>query len=137
MGGMSNHDLFQKVKELNLPMGKYALFGSAPLGIRGLRECHDIDIVVTEDLWREYESKDWETRTTPRGRRCLWSDGIEMWKDWRPGQWDIGKLIAEEEIIDGLPFVRLERVLEWKRLYGREKDLRDIEAIEKSLRVQE
>ena len=43
---MSGKDLFQKVKELNLPKGKYALFGSAPMGLRGIRECHDIDIIA-------------------------------------------------------------------------------------------
>ncbi len=44
---MTNKELFKKVKNLNLPIGDYALFGSAPMGIRGLRECHDIDIIVT------------------------------------------------------------------------------------------
>ncbi len=131
---MSNKDLFQKVKELALPMGKYALFGSAPLGIRGLKDCHDIDIIVMEDLWNEYKEKNWEIRTTPNGSQYLWNDEVELWKDWQPGQWDIKRLIGEAEIIDELPFVRLERVLEWKRLNGREKDLKDIELIEKFLK---
>lgn len=130
---MDNKDLFQRVKELNLPAGKYALFGSAPLGIRGLKDCHDIDIVVMEDLWNEYKEKNWDIRTMPRGSQYLWNDEIELWKDWKPGRWDIGKLIEESEIIDGLPFVRLERVLEWKKLSGREKDLKDIKTIEKFL----
>jgi len=44
-------------------------------------------------------------------------------------------LIDGAEIIDGLPFVKLERVLAWKKLNTREKDLKDIEVIEKFLRT--
>jgi len=133
---MNNNDLFQRVKELKLPIGKYALFGSAPSGTRGLKDCRDIDIIVTEDLWDEYKSKGWETRVMPRGSQYLWNDEIELWKDWYPGKWDIKKLIDEAEMIDELPFVKLEHVVKWKRQSGREKDLKDIETIEKFLRTQ-
>jgi hypothetical protein len=132
---MSNQDFFQRVKELRLPMGKYALFGSASLGIRGLKECHDIDIIVTEDLWNDYKDKGWEQRTNPKGVTCLWNNEIELWKEWGPGSWDIEKLIEEAELIDGLPFVRLETVLDWKKQNCRPKDLKDIETIEMFLRT--
>ncbi len=78
---MTNEDLFQRVKDLKLPMGKHALFGSAPMGIRNLKECHDIDIVVTEDLWNEYKNKNWEVRTMPHGSQYLWNDKLELWRD--------------------------------------------------------
>ena len=131
---MSNKDLLQRVKELKLPIGRYALFGSAPLGIRGLKNCHDIDIIVTEDLWNEYKKRDWEIKMMPQGSQYLWNDEIELWKDWKPGQWNIRQLIGEAEIIDELPFVKLERVLEWKRQNGREKDLEDVETVDRFLR---
>jgi len=134
---MSNGDLFQKVKELKLPMGKYALFGSAPLGIRGLKDCRDADVIVTEDLWNEYKEKGWEEETSAGGSCCLRMGEIELWKDWGPGRWDIKKLIEEAEIIDGLPFVRLEDVIAWKKEYTREKDLKDIKMIEKFLQTRE
>ena len=122
---------------MKLPIGKYALFGSAPLGIRGLRGCHDIDIIVTEDLWNEFSKKNWDLKFSSFGNPFLCNGDIELGKDWwKPGLWDITKLIGEADIIDGLPFVKLERVLEWKRLMGREKDFKDIEIIEKFLRAQ-
>ncbi len=132
---MDNQDLFQKVKDLKLPIGKYALFGSAPLGIRGLKDCRDIDIIVTEELWNKYK-KNWEMKSMPHGSQYLCQGEIELWKDWKPGQWDIDKMISEAEIIDGLPFVKLEKVLEAKRLSKREKDLLDIESVEKFLQAQ-
>jgi len=42
-------------------------------------------------------------------------------------------LIDDAEIIDGLPFVKLEYVVKYKKQDGREKDLKDIETIEKFL----
>ncbi len=133
---MSNRDLFQRVKELGLPIGKYALFGSAPLGIRELRDCRDVDIVVTKDLWNKYKKKNWEMKTMPHGSQYLYNDKIELWKDWGPGRWNVQKLINEAEIIDELPFVKLKYVVEWKKQNGREKDLKDIKTAEKLLRSQ-
>ncbi len=132
---MSNHELFQKVKELHLPVGKYALFGSAPLAIRGIRECRDIDMIVSEDVWEEYKRKGWECAVAAHGSEYLSHDDIELWKDWYPGEWDVSDIIAKAEIIDGLPFVTLDTVVKWKKLKGREKDIRDIELIEEFLKT--
>lgn len=134
---MSNNDLFQKVKKLNLPIGNYAIFGSGSLMIRNIRESRDLDVIVTEDLFEEYKNKlGWKLKDGPSGDKYLWNNRIELWKEWKPGQWDIKQLIREAEIIDGLPFVKLKYILEWKKLSGREKDLKDIETIEKFLQTQ-
>lgn len=135
---MVNNELFKKVKDLNLPIGEYALFGSAPMGIRGLRECNDVDIIVTEKLWNEYKSKQgWKFKRVKgydsnKYFEGLQNDDIELWKDWWP-KWDIKNLIQEAEIINSLPFVKLEKVLKWKKYIAREKDLKDIKIIEKFL----
>jgi len=46
-----------ELKKLNLPKGKYALFGSSPMAIRGIKENSDIDIIVKEDLWNFLKQK--------------------------------------------------------------------------------
>ncbi len=130
----NKHSLFKKARGLDLPLGKYALFGSAPMCVRGLRECRDLDIIAFPDVWEEWGKKpEWRRGTTASGSPNLKMGMMELLKDWKPGDWDIRALIAEADVIDGLPFVRLERVIEWKRIYGREKDIRDIEAVEKFL----
>ena len=135
-GVFPNKEFFLKVKKLNLPIGEYALFGSAPMGVRGLRECRDIDIIVTNGLWKEFlDNFGWKlvkTQDKDKYSDGLERDGIELWKDWWPG-WDVNKLIKEAEMIDGLPFVRLEKVLEWKKFIAKEKDLKDVELLEKFL----
>jgi len=126
----SNQELFQRVKDLNLPIGEYAIFGSGPMGIRGIREMGDVDIIVTQKLWDYFINKsDWEQRQIDN------LDGmkneklnIEIWKDWWIG-WNVEQMIKEAEIIGGLAFVNLEMMIEWKTLIAREKDLKDLELI--------
>lgn len=128
-------ELIKSVKSLNLPIGKYVLFGSAPIIVKGLRPAlHDIDIVVKEDLWNEYQNKEgWVKKPFNDKETYLeWSGkNIEFWKSWGPGEWDVNKIIEEAEIIDGLPFVQLETVLEWKKICARPKDIEDIKLLEK------
>lgn len=134
-------EMLHELKGLNLPPGKFALFGSAPLCVRGLRECgHDLDLIVTEDLWDEYSRKEeWERKTNEYGIEYLKlrSNEIELYKTWYPGEWNLPKIIREAETIDGLPFVRLETVREWKKTFGRDKDKRDIALIDEFLAKQE
>jgi hypothetical protein len=131
---MNNLALFEQVKALNLPLGKYALFGSALLGVRGLKQCHDADIIVLEDIFKEYEEKGWKMKEMPHGSKFLCNGDIELWQDWFPGEWNIEQLISNAEVIDGLPFVKIEEVIKWKKLNGREKDLKDIELAEQFLK---
>jgi len=133
-----NKDLFEKVKELKLPVGEYALFGSAPMAVRGLRDSRDIDIIVIDELFEicRNDAK-WQVKRFDDGREYLTYENMEMFKNWHPGDWNINESINSAEIIDDLPFVKLENVIEWKKLYGREKDLNDIKIIEKFLRTNE
>jgi hypothetical protein len=124
-------ELVEKLKELNLQKGKYAVFGSGPVGIRGLREIGDLDVIIKEDIFNDFRKRpDFKLNKKKSGNEYLEKDGIEFYKNWHPGDWDIDKLIQEAEIIDGLPFVKLEEVLKWKQLKRREKDIKDIELIE-------
>ena len=42
-----------ELAKLGLPKYQFAIFGSGPMGIRGLRECDDLDIIVKPDLWNK------------------------------------------------------------------------------------
>ncbi len=124
-------ELFEKVKTIGLPSGGYAIFGSGPMAIRGLRDCRDIDLIVTDEVFEEYKnSSGWELKEI-KGKELLANNGVEMMNGWSPGEWDIKQLIEDAEIIEGLPFVRLSEVLRWKKLAKRDKDLKDIEILEK------
>lgn len=127
-----NKDLFEKFRELNLPIGKYAIFGSGPMGIRGLKECNDIDAIVLSDIFEEYKNKpEWKFEENKGwGNGLLEYMNIELLRNWGPGTWNVQEIINEADIIDGLAFVKLDKVLEWKKIMNREKDKKDIEIIE-------
>lgn len=119
----------EQLKALNLPQGSYAIFGSGPLAVRGIRDAKDLDIVVRKDVWDELAEK---YPKNEKGNGLQIGD-IEAFDSWSPWFEDPNMLIDTAEIIDGLPFVRLEHVVSWKKAMGREKDLNDLQLIEKFL----
>ncbi len=128
--------IIQTVKELNLPKD-YAIFGSGLLDVLGLRAAHDIDIVVTKELFDLLEKQEcWN--------KFLYDDGcsglrhehqdIEVFYESKMSYCsarEIEQKIQNTETIEGVKFVNLDDILEWKRAMGREKDKVDVELIEK------
>jgi hypothetical protein len=49
----ANDTKFQLIRDLDLPVGQYAITSSGPIGVREIREIGDIDLVVDDDLWNE------------------------------------------------------------------------------------
>jgi len=125
----------QKLKKLNLPKGKYVIFGSGPMCVRGLRKCDDLDVIVTEDIYNDLKSRsDFKIgHRKESGNEFLEKDGIEIYQNWYPDDWHVKNLIQEAEIIDGFPFVKLEEVLKWKMIKRRDKDIEDIKLIKEYL----
>lgn len=124
--------LFDRVKSLNLPASDFAIFGSGPLIVRGIIPAsNDLDIICRGQAWErvkaigelEYLSKYDVTVVTMYGG-CL-----TFGTKWAIGEFDIDELIDGAEEIDGLPFVRLEHVKNYKEISKRPKDLRHIEAL--------
>ncbi|MCX6701596.1 MAG: hypothetical protein NTX96_00115 [Candidatus Zambryskibacteria bacterium] len=129
------YELLQRIKNLKLKKKTYALFGSAPIVVRSIREfSNDIDVIVNEDIWNEYLDKNgWEYKKFQKNNsiiEAIVSGKIEFYKSWAPGDWDIQELIDKADDIDGIPYVNLKDVLEWKKLNRRPKDMKDIHLIE-------
>lgn len=130
--------LFRKLSFLDLPLFDFAVFGSAPMVAHGLkRSINDLDVIARKSAWEK--AKTFGTPEVSRSKFgsviSLMGGAIEVFDQWPPeGKWNIDKLIDEAEIINGLRFVRLEVVVEWKRDSSRRKDLEDITQIENFLR---
>lgn len=117
--------LLQKLKKLNLPKDKFAIYGSGPLGIRGIREIKDLDLIVTSDLWKELVKK-YPTKDSGEKLR-IDLGGIEILA--KPIVYKAKILIQEADIIDGIRYVKLTTLMELKKVMGRKKDFKDIELI--------
>ena len=115
---------------MELPPASYAVFGSGPLAAHELiDEVGDLDVIVRGDAWSVVEHL---------GTIVMHGDdpvvelgnGLSFGRSWAYGDVDIERLIEDAEMIDGLPFVRLDAVVEYKRIAGRPKDLRHIGLME-------
>ncbi|HEX6605695.1 MAG TPA: hypothetical protein VF276_02160, partial [Chloroflexia bacterium] len=116
---------------LGLPRDSYAVFGSGPLGARGLRESGDLDIIVAPALWAELAQR-YPIRHKAEGAAVVIGD-IEVWDRWHPAAGPLADLIAGAEEIRGYRFVRLDKVLQWKAAGNRPKDRADAELIRRYL----
>jgi hypothetical protein len=116
---------------LGLPRDSYAVFGSGPLGARGLRESGDLDIIVAPALWAELAQR-YPIRHKAGGAAVVIGD-IEVWDRWHPAAGPVADLLAGAEEIRGYRFVRLDKVLAWKEAAGRPKDRADAALIRRYL----
>ena len=124
-------ELLSQLKRLNLPNEQYAVFGSGPLAIRGLRESNDIDIIVKPRLWKELIKK---YPVYNKEKLSIKVGDIEIFNNWLPWIKDSETLIDDADIFNGIRFVKLKYVLIWKKAFGREKDKEDIRLIEDYLK---
>lgn len=126
-------ELFLNLDSLGLPPADYAIFGSGPMVVRGLKDSlNDIDIIARGPAWTKAAkiSKPVETRMKFGQTVSLFDGGIEIYNGWPPaGRWDIDKLIDEADVFEGVKFVKLDEVAAWKNIRQREGDLEDIAKI--------
>lgn len=128
-------NVIKEVKKLDLPVGKYLVCGSGIMAALGIRECEDIDLLVTPRAFDELRKRGWEYRVVEIGgrqREKLSLGIVEAYTDLWYGdeRQDADAQIAGAEVIDGIPFQPLAELLRMKRAMGREKDRLDIARIE-------
>jgi hypothetical protein len=128
-------DIVEEVKALDLPPRQYVVFGAGPLAAHGIRDTGDVDLFVATGLYEHLKASGWLEKTTSCGKVHLSSGLYEADDSWTYGDYNptIGELVATADLIDSVPFAPLAEVLEWKRAFGRPKDLRDIVLIEQHL----
>ena len=132
-----NHQKFEILQQLNLPLGQYAVTGSGPLGIRNLRPVGDIDLIVSPKLKNELIAKygmtdDGKVKKVvfPQGNMEAFWEGSFYTQPKDPQTPTVADIISRAEIIEGLAFASLEDILYFKRKMNRDKDLKDIVLIE-------
>ena len=131
--------LFEYLKRLELPAGDYAVFGSGPLIVRGIvSPTNDLDVVCRRAVWETVRKIGTLQFSDEYGVEivALFDGRVTFGNKWGSGDFDIDDLIDHAELIDGLPFVRLEHVVAYKKKRGTAKDRRNIELLARSnLRV--
>jgi predicted nucleotidyltransferase len=125
-------DLFDLLRSLYLAEGDYAVFGSGPLIVRGVIEAtNDLDILSRGIAWATAAAAGELVELREHGVTVvsLFDGAITVGTEWAIGDFDVDELIDTAEMIDGIPFVRLEHVVAYKRLAGRPKDLEHLKLL--------
>jgi len=131
-------DIYKEIDRLDLPSGEYVVLGSGVLGALGIRAIADVDLLVTPRLFAQLRERGWEYSTmdyTGHLREKLTFGVAEVFQDFWYGDQtpDPEKLIANAEMIKGVPFLPLAELLKIKHVLGRPKDQSDIKLIESYL----
>lgn len=116
--------LLQRLQELPFPEKEYWVVAGGAMVLHGFRsQTHDIDLGCTTRLADKLERLGYTVFRSEDGtRKILYSDDVEIFENWIAGT---------VEIISGVPVVCVEGLIQMKRNLGREKDLADIDQIEK------
>ena len=129
-------NFINEVKKFKLPISKYTVVGGGALTARGLRETSDIDLILTEDLYEQLKGEGWEEKEKRPGHFHICKDNAEAAKNFL--HIDGCKLNSEDiiknsDMIEGIPVMTLDDLIELKQTMGREKDLKDIQLIKEHL----
>lgn len=132
-------NIFAEVKKLNFPSDQYIIVGSGIMAAKGIRETNDLDIIVTPWLFEKSISEGWEvhqwTKESIPGKDWLKRDNVELYIQLsrKTGGISAEELLKDAELIEDIPFISLETLIDFKREYGRSKDFEDIKRIEEYL----
>jgi len=139
-------NIFQEVLDLNFPENNYVVVGSGILVALGLKEGHDVDIVVTTELFEKcgkeaiWEQIPW---TYPEKIRQIFlrKGLVELYLDVNCGKFNptFEELLARATTLNNVAFASLEDTLKFKKEYvinNHPKHIKDIETIKEYLKDQ-
>ena len=123
--------LFTELRKLNLPARDYAVFGSGPLWVRGIRPGKDLDLIARGKAWEILSERGEIKQGDGCSHTIKFKDGeIEAFDQWCTPGCDVDDIINHADVIEGIPFARLQDVLCWKEQMNRDKDMDDIKLVE-------
>ncbi|MDZ7611671.1 MAG: hypothetical protein U5L10_02815 [Candidatus Moranbacteria bacterium] len=113
-----------------MPEDQYAVYGSGPMAVRGIREASDLDLMVKDEFYEELKNK---YKEEAKGKIKLEQGKIEIFPAWNSLVDNPEEVISRAELIKGFKFIKLGDLIDWKRKMGRDKDFKDIRLIENFL----
>ncbi len=133
-------NILAEVKSLNFSANGYIVVGSGIMVMHGLKEPHDIDLVVSPEVFNNAQKEGWGqvpyTYQDKLGKFYLRKMDIELYLDVNHGESfrpTLEELLSRAEYFDGVPFLSFEDLIKFKKSYDRPKDRVDIKLIEEYL----
>jgi hypothetical protein len=129
---MNKSNFIKAVKELKLRSEDYVVIGSGIMVALEIREADDVDIVVSQSVFeRILANKDWSRKILDDGSTVLIKDyyEISLDRETQNAHPSLKELKNDQALVDGVPFISLNRVMELKSKRGLKKDIKDISLI--------
>lgn len=135
---LSDVPLFRDLDSLGLPVADYAVAGSGPLFARGLIDrLGDLDVVARGPAWARALTLGSVEEAPEAGVHhvVLLGGRIEVLDGWYPQVWNVDELIDQADVIDAIPFVKLQVVVWTKGRSRRPKDREHLRRLAAAERV--
>lgn len=136
MLSLKNVDHIDQFKSLGYDTKKCIIGASGTLALYGIRKNKDLDILVTEDIWKLLEDDPRLILKPLRHDKCYETPdtNVSFFRDDWPLKYTIEYLLKNKSVnVSGIYFSNLGHCLEYKTKFGRPKDLEDIKLIKKFL----
>lgn len=118
------YSLLKRLRELSFPETEYWVVAGGAMVLHGFRpETRDIDLGCSTLLADELERQGYAAKRCDDGtRKIIYSENVEIFENWIEGT---------VEMVDGVPVVSVDGLIQMKKKLGRDKDFADIARIEK------
>lgn len=124
----------EMVDQLDLVSDYYVVIGGGVMEALGLRSTVDVDLVVSDDVYRYFrDTKHWQEYTQDNGKRILSHDGYNIMRSWM-GK-NLRALKKHAFLYHEVSFMSVEDLIECKQHLGRAKDLADIKLLQRYLKT--
>ena len=125
--------LLQELETLNLPKDQYVIIGSGALAVRNLREAQDLDILASDSLWKDLSKKYPITPQKPPDIEKIQIGNIEFVGHGSSYKEFSKEIFQTAELINDHFYINLNLLRKVKLKRAREKDLKDVELIDRYL----
>jgi hypothetical protein len=117
------------VKRLDIPVGSYVVIGGGVLEALHLRETNDVDLVVTDAIYKMFKKRGWKEYIHDDGKRVLSHHGYQLMRTWMGRSFR--QLRTNAFKVSDVTFMNLDELERCKKQLGRPKDLDDVRLIHK------
>jgi hypothetical protein len=122
-----------ELEKLALPENSFMVMGSGILDALGIRKSHDIDLVVSDEVYETLLADGWNKKVSSDGHEGIESGIMEAYNDWTDSDAKVKKideLLLDAEWVNGVPFNSLAKLSLYKARRGQQKDFADLVLIQ-------
>lgn len=129
------HPYVERLVELGLPVGDWALTGSGPLLLRGwIDDVGDLDVISRGSAW-EIAERHGQFTTLANGVQIIEiGPRVTVGRTWPYGDATVDEMIDTAEMVRGVPCVHLDHIVTYKQILDRPKDREHLSIIERNRR---